>query len=189
MQSTTTEDSQIFLIPTDVRALAASAVCLHAPVAQGRRSVAGVGSAWPVDRGLRSFVGRVPWLGCGVVGVDDRSADAASGVIARSRDASVRRWRNRFGSAISAKAVRSRSTSAWASSSSTSRCLSRLPGRDRANASRAPASATWCSFAIVDRFTRECSAASPTVASPRTNCIQISYFSCGARNRFFFLPG
>ena len=32
-------------------------------------------------------------------------------------------------------------------------------------------------------------AAAPTVVSPRTNCIQISYFSCGAKNRFPFLPG
>ena len=36
--------------------------------------------------------------------------------------------------------------------------------------------ATSRSFAIVDRSTRARSAASPTVVSPRTSCIQISYF-------------
>src|SRR5829696_8308081 len=91
--------------------------------------------------------------------------------------------------AISANAVRSRSTSAWAASSSKSRCLSRRPGRDWANASSAPCRATSRSLAMVDRSTRTRSAASPTVVSPRTSCIQISYFSCGARNRFLFMPG
>ncbi|WP_420446769.1 hypothetical protein [Candidatus Poriferisodalis sp.] len=32
-------------------------------------------------------------------------------------------------------------------------------------------------------------AASLTVVPPRTSCIQISYFSCGAKNRFLFTPG
>ena len=90
--------------------------------------------------------------------------------------------------AISANAARRRSISPCAAANSTSRCLSRRPGRDRASASSAPCPATSRSFAILDRSTRARSAASPTVVSPRTNCIQISYFSCGARNRFLFMP-
>ncbi len=90
--------------------------------------------------------------------------------------------------AISANAVRRRSTWAPAASGSTSRCLSRRPGRDRANAPSAPCRATSRSFATVDRSTRARSAASPTVVSPRTSCIQISYFSCGAKNRFLLTP-
>ena len=56
--------------------------------------------------------------------------------------------------AISANAVRRRSISAPAASSSTSRCLSRRPGRERASASSAPCRATSRSFATVDRSTR-----------------------------------
>src|SRR5699024_6245698 len=43
----------------------------------------------------------------------------------------------------------------------------------------APALATSRSFAIVERSTRNRSAASAIVVSPRTSCIQIPYFSCG----------
>ncbi|MFC5040213.1 hypothetical protein [Ornithinimicrobium kibberense] len=87
--------------------------------------------------------------------------------------------------ASSLTASPSRSISALASSSSTSRALlPGVPGREAASAVRAPSLATCRTRMIVDRSTPALVAACPIVASPRTSCNQISYFADADRTFF-----
>lgn len=79
----------------------------------------------------------------------------------------------------------SRSISALACSSSTSRTdLPGEPGLEAASAARAPSLATCRTRMIVDRSTPAVAAAWAIVASPRTNCNQISYFADGDKTFF-----
>ena len=85
--------------------------------------------------------------------------------------------------AISLSASPRRAASSWAITSSGSGPTERTPGRDDANASRAPRLATSRARMIVERSTPQWSAHSATVISPVSTCTKASYFCTGDNNR------
>ena len=85
--------------------------------------------------------------------------------------------------AISLSASPKRAASSRAITNSGSTPPERVPGRDDANASRAPRLATSRARMIVERSTPQWSAHCTTVISPVSTCTNASYFCTGDNRR------